>query len=91
MLKLHKRVSPSGKARASQARIRGFESRHPLQRFCGGLMAAAFLAPPKHAANAEPLVAHSIAGIQTQLLNRWRHSYGIQRDMGLWDSRHEFP
>ena len=25
------RVSPSGKARASQARIRGFESRHPLQ------------------------------------------------------------
>ena len=24
------RVSPSGKARASQARIRGFESRHPL-------------------------------------------------------------
>ena len=26
------RVSPSGKARASQARIRGFESRHPLHR-----------------------------------------------------------
>ena len=25
------RVSPSGKARASQARMRGFESRHPLQ------------------------------------------------------------
>lgn len=25
------RVSPSGTARASQARIRGFESRHPLQ------------------------------------------------------------
>ena len=26
------RVSPSGKARASQARMRGFESRHPLQK-----------------------------------------------------------
>ena len=26
------RVSPSGKARASQARIRGFESRHPLHK-----------------------------------------------------------
>lgn len=32
------RVSPSGKARASQARMRGFESRHPLQKkFKAGL------------------------------------------------------
>ena len=29
------RVSPSGKARASQARIRGFESRHPLHNSYG--------------------------------------------------------
>ena len=28
---MYVRVSPNGKARASQARIRGFESRHPLQ------------------------------------------------------------
>ena len=31
----HMRVSPSGKAPASQAGIRGFESRHPLQKRSG--------------------------------------------------------
>lgn len=37
-IRVFARVSPSGKARASQARMRGFESRHPLQKkFKAGL------------------------------------------------------
>ena len=42
LLFLAMRVSPSGKARASQARIRGFESRHPLQRTHHGLFRGRF-------------------------------------------------
>ena len=41
------RVSPSGKAVASQATIRGFESRHPLQCFTDPFDGVFFCGPDK--------------------------------------------
>ena len=68
------RVSPSGKARASQARIRGFESRHPLHSSLG--------CSPFPAASLVSSRNPEIMGLEPR--GSERPEAGVVRRVGVW-------